>query len=297
VYIADSYNQRIRKVDPSGMVTTVAGNGAFIGGVGQGAYGGDGGPATSAMLNFPDWVAVDSAGNLFIADTSNYRIRRVDKNTGIITTVAGNGNVPQSKSSAGDGGVATQTAIQQPNSVSVDNAGNIYFSSIGRVQKVDSGGIIRTVAGDGTQGDTGDGGPGTSAEVKSISAVAADNMGGVYITESTDRVRHVDASGIIKTAAGNGTRGCSGQGGPAVSAQITNPQGVVVDSAGNFYISACDIEKVNALVTSTAPVISLVSNAFQGSLTLAPNTWVQVKGVNLAPDSRIWVRQLGLKGK
>jgi len=288
VYIADSFNQRIRKVDPSGIITTVAGNGTIINGIGQGTYGGDGGPATSALLNFPDSVAVDSAGNLYIADTSNYRIRRVDKNTGIITTVVGNGNVPQNKSSAGDGGIATQTAIQQPNSVAVDNAGNIFFSSIGRVQKVDSGGIIRTVAGDGTQGDTGDGGPGISAEVKSISSVGADNAGGVYITESTDRVRHVDSSGIIKTVAGNGTRGCTGEGGPAISAQITNPQGVVVDSAGNFYISACNIQKINALVTSTAPVISLVSNAFQGSQTLAPNTWVQVKGVNLAPDTRIW---------
>jgi uncharacterized protein (TIGR03437 family) len=288
VYIADLYNQRIRKVDPSGVITTVAGNGAIINGIGQGTYGGDGGPATSAMLNLPDSVAADSAGNLYIADSSNYRIRRVDKSTGIITTVAGNGNVPQNKSTAGDGGVATQTAIQQPNSVSVDNAGNIYFSSIGRVQKVDTNGIIRTVAGDGTQGDTGDGGPATSAEVKSISAVAADNTGGFYIAESTDRVRHVDSSGMIKTVAGNGTRGCSGDGGPAISAQVTNPQGVVVDSAGNFYISACNIQKINALVTSTAPVISLVSNAFQGSQTLAPNTWVQVKGVNLAPNTRIW---------
>jgi sugar lactone lactonase YvrE len=168
VYVADSNNQRIRKVDPSGVISTVAGTGAIINGIGQGTYGGDGGLATSAMLNFPDSVAVDSAGNLYIADTSNYRIRRVDKNTGIITTVAGNGNVPQNKSTAGDGGAATQTAIQQPNSVAVDSAGNIYFSSIGRVQRVDSNGIIRTVAGDGTQGDTGDGGLGTSAEVKAF---------------------------------------------------------------------------------------------------------------------------------
>ncbi|MBZ5605786.1 MAG: hypothetical protein LAO79_26090 [Acidobacteriia bacterium] len=290
LYIADLYNNRIRKVDPSGIITTFAGSGT-ANSIGQGGYSGDGGPATAAMLNLPDGVAVDAAGNVYIADSSNYRIRRVDKNTGVITTVAGNGNVPQNKQTANDGGVATQVPIQQPSSVTVDSAGNFYFSDGARVQKVDTSGVIRTVAGTGTLGDTGDGGPGTSAEVKSVSALAADNAGNLYISESTNRVRRVDASGIITTVAGNGTRGSTGDGGPAISAQLTNPQGVVVDSAGNFYIAESNvIRKVNAPVASTTPTISLVSNAFGGSQTIAPNTWIQVKGVNLAPagDTRIW---------
>ena len=292
VYIADLYNQRIRKVDSSGIITTVAGKGDSDG-IGQAGYSGDGGAATSAMLNLPNAVAVDAAGNLYIADSSNYRIRRVDKNTSVITTVAGNGNVPQNKQTAGDGGVATKTPIQQPSSITVDSAGNIYFSDGARVQMVDTSGIIHTVAGTGTLGDTGDGGLATAAEVKSVAGLASDGAGGLYLAENTSRVRHVDSSGIITTVAGNGTRGDTGDGGPAISAELTNPQDVLVDAAGDFYVSdssANVIRKINAPVASTAPVISLVSNAFGGSQTLAPNTWVQVKGVNLAPagDGRIW---------
>jgi len=292
LYIADLYNNRIRKVDPSGIITTFAGSGA-ANSLGQGGYSGDGGPATAAMLNLPDAVAVDAAGNVYIADSSNYRIRRVDKNTGVITTVAGNGNVPQNKQTANDGGMATQVPIQQPTSVTVDSAGNLYISDGARVQKVDTTGIIRTVAGNGTLGDTGDGGPATSAQVKSVVGLAADHAGNLYISETTYRVRKVDASGIITTAAGNGTRGYSGDGGPAISAQFENPQGVGVDNFGNFYVaddSASVVRKINAPAASVSPTISLVSNAFGGSQTIAPNTWIQVKGVNLAPagDTRIW---------
>ena len=292
LYIADLYNNRVRKVDPSGIITTFAGTGT-ANSIGQGGYSGDGGPATSAMLNLPDAVAVDAAGNLYIADSSNYRIRRVDKNSGVITTVAVDGSVPPNKQTANDGGIATQVPIQQPSSVTVDSAGNLYFSDGARVQKVDTSGIIRTVAGNGTLGDTGDGGPAISAEVKSVVALAADSAGNLYISETTNRVRKVDASGIITTVAGNGTRGNTGDGGPAISAQLTNPQGVAADSAGNFYIAdsgANVVRKVNAPAASAAPTISLVSNAFGGSLTIAPNTWIQVKGVNLAPagDTRIW---------
>ena len=193
-------------MDPSGIITTFAGSGA-ANSLGQGGYSGDGGPATAAMLNLPDAVAVDATGNVYIADSSNYRMRRVDKNTGIITTVAGNGNVPPNKQTANDGGMATQVPIQQPTSVTVDSAGNLYSSDGARVQKVDTTGIIRTVAGNGTLGDTGDGGPATSAQVKSVVGLAADHAGNLYISETTYRVRKVDASGIIPPRPGTGLAG------------------------------------------------------------------------------------------
>jgi uncharacterized protein (TIGR03437 family) len=292
LYIADLYNNRVRKVDSSGIMTTVAGSGT-ANSIGQGGYSGDGGPATSALVNLPTAVAVDAAGNLYIADTSNYRIRRVDKTTGVIMTVVGNGNALPNNGNPNDGSAATSVAIGQPTSLTLDLAGNIYFSTGARVQKVDTGGIIRTVAGTGVLGDTGDNGPGASAQVKSVAGLATDNAGNLYIAENSYRVRRVDASGTITTVAGNGTRGYTGDGGPAISAQFEDPQDVVVDSAGNLYISDSSsnvVRKVNAIVASTAPTLSLVSNAFGGSQTIAPNTWVQVKGVNLAPagHTRIW---------
>ncbi len=292
LYIADLYNNRVRKVDPSGIITTVAGTGS-ANSIGQGGFSGEGGPATSAMLNLPSAVAVDAAGNLYIADSSNYRIRRVDKSTGAIKTVAGNGNVPQNKQTANDGGVATQVPIQQPSSVTLDSAGNIYFSDGGRVQKVDTSGIIRTVAGTGTLGDTGDGGLEVPPRSRASWAWPPITPG----TSISPRPPIASAKSILPessvTVAGNGTRGYTGDGCPAISAQLENPHDVVADCVGNFYVSdagANVVRKVNAPVASTAPTISLVSNAFGGSQTIAPNTWVQVKGVNLAPagDTRIW---------
>jgi uncharacterized protein (TIGR03437 family) len=292
LYIADLYNNRVRKVDPSGIITTVAGTGAADT-IGQGGFSGDNGLATAAQLNLPNAVAVDAAGNLYIADSSNYRIRKVDKNTHIITTVVGNGNTLPNNGNPNDGSLATKVAINQPSALTIDPAGTIYFTAGARVQKVDTAGVIHTVAGNGQAGDTGDNGLAVNAQVKMVQGLAADGAGNVYIAESTYRVRRVDASGIITTVAGNGTRGYTGDGGPAISAQFQNPQDVVVDSFGDFYVSDASanvIRKVNALVANTAPTISLVSNAFGGSQTLAPNTWVQVKGINLAPagDARIW---------
>jgi sugar lactone lactonase YvrE len=209
-------------------ITTIAGTGGYGGS-------GDGGPATSAQLWDPRGVAVDSDGNIYIADPGNYRIRKVDS-SGNITTFAGNGTPGYS----GDGESATSAQLNNPNGIAVDSLGNIYIADQYnyRIRKVDSDGKITTIAGNGTPGYSGDGGPATSAQLYNPSGVAVDSDGNIYIADNNNyRVRKVDSSGKITTFAGTGTAGYSGDGGPATLAQLNWPYGVAVDSVGNIYIA------------------------------------------------------------
>ncbi|MGO9095116.1 MAG: BACON domain-containing protein, partial [Bryobacteraceae bacterium] len=249
LYIADASNNRIRKLS-GGTIATVAGNGI------QG-FSGDGGPATSASLYTPSGVAVDSAGDLFIADSGNSRIRKVSGQT--ITTVAGNGNCCFS----GDGGPATSASLSDPSAVAVDAAGNLYIADTTnyRIRKV-SGGIIATVAGNGTFGFSGDGGPATAAELNWPAGVAVDSAGDLYIAdEFNNRIRKV-SGGTITTVAGNGICCFSGDGGPATSASLSDPQGVGVDSAGDLYIA----DSVNWRVrkVSGGTIATVAGNGIQG---------------------------------
>jgi secreted PhoX family phosphatase len=225
IYIADAGNNRIRQVSPGGVITTIAGNGA------QG-FGGDNGAAASAQLNQPGGIAVDSAGNVYIADTGNNRIRKVS--SGIITTVAGNGT----QGSNGDNGPATSAQLNSPWGVAVDPAGNLYLADTNnnRVRKV-SGGVIATVAGNGVQGLGGDNAPAISAQLNEPHAVAVGSGGVLYIADTGNNVIRKVSSGVITTVAGNGTQGFSGDNGPAASAQLNSPAGVAVDSTGNLYIA------------------------------------------------------------
>jgi sugar lactone lactonase YvrE len=228
LYVVDTANERIRKVTPEGVISTVAGNGTR-------GFSGDGGPATAAQLDTQDGVAVDSAGNLYIADSFNFRIRKVTA-AGVISTVAGNGTPGFS----GDGGLATAAQLGNPTGIAVDSAGNLYFSDVHfhRVRKVTPDGIISTIAGTGTAGFSGDGGPATAAQLNGPIGVAVDSGASLYIADQSNfRIRSVTAAGVISTAAGNGTAGFSGDGGPATAAQLSLPSGVAVDSAGNLYIA------------------------------------------------------------
>jgi len=228
LYIADSGNNRIRKVTPDGVISTVAGNGASH-------FSGDGGLSTSARLFNPIGVATDTAGNVYIADTENSRIRKVTPD-GVISTVAGNGTF----GFGGDNGLATSALLSNPLAVAVDTAGNLYIADPGnrRIRKVTPAGVISTVAGNGTSGSDGDGGPATSASFSNLTDLAVDASGNLYIADSGNRrIRKVTLAGIISTVAGNGTFGSRGDGGPATAASFSNPIGLAVDASGNLYIA------------------------------------------------------------
>ena len=228
LYIADQYNNRIRRVDSTGTITTIAGTGEL-------GFGGDGGPATQARLFLPYGVAVDGAGNLYIADQYNHRIRKVDS-TGTITTIAGTGE----RRFGGDGGPAIQAQLDEPTGVVVDGAGNLYIADLAnhRIRKVDSTGTITTIAGTGEQGFGGNDGPASQAHLFFPIAVAVDGAGTLYIADvGNHRIRKVDSTGTITTFAGTGERGFGGDGGPAIQAQLAAPSGVAVDEEGNLYIA------------------------------------------------------------
>jgi uncharacterized protein (TIGR03437 family) len=266
LYISDGENHAVRKVDTTGTITTVAGTGAP-------GFSGDGGPANKALLDFPAGIALDNAGNLYIADSSNNRVRRVDK-AGIITTVAGNGNVSYS----GDNVQATATAVDRPEGVTVDSRGNLYISetSDARVRKVDSAGVITTVAGltKKTPGFSGDGGPATAAQLYGPIGMAVDSAGNLYIADNVNgRIRKVDAAGIITTYAGIDGNASTpiGDGGPATKAFLGVPKDVALDAAGTLYVagSAGGVARVRKITAaaglSTSPSALSYSHSIGGT--------------------------------
>jgi hypothetical protein len=229
LYLADVASNRIRKVDTSGIITTVAGGGNPADGVG------DGGPATSARLSLPTGVAVDARGNLFIVEHTGHRIRMVTP-AGTISTVAGTGQAGFS----GDGGPAAAAQLNLPIAVAVDDAGHLYIADIGnhRVRLVAPDGTISTVAGGGSPMDgLGDGGPATEARLVAPVQLVLDGAGDLFISDSDGfRIRRVGPVGIISTVAGTGTAGFSGDGGPATQAQFSGPGALTMDKAGNLYV-------------------------------------------------------------
>jgi uncharacterized protein (TIGR03437 family) len=250
IYVADVFNARIRKIVSGGSVSTIAGNGLL-------SFSGDGSAATKAQLFAPRGVAADTSGNLYIADTSNNRVRKVAPG-GVITTVAGNGTA----GFGGDGAAAAGAQLNQPVALAIDSFGNLYIADFSnqRVRMVSPGGVISTVAGNGTAGFGGDGGAATAAQLNGPIALTVDRGGNVYVSDfNNSRVRKFTPGGNITTVAGNGINGFGGDGASATSALLNGPSGLAVDSAGNLYIADLDNSRIRK-VSPTGTITTFAGN-------------------------------------
>lgn len=247
-YITDGDHNRIRKVDAAGIITTVAGNGTA-------GYNGDGIAATAAMLNRPVGLAIDHQGNIYFSDAVNNRVRKIDT-AGIITTIAGNGSAVYN----GDNIPADSAAISEPHFLALDDTGNLYIAEHAgaRIRKVNSLGVITTVAGTGETGYTGDGGPATAAKIAGPYGIVLDSGNIIFSNSLADVVRKIDASGIITTIAGYHYATTLGDGGPADSARLDGPVGVKLDAGGNLYIADANqnrvrrVDKYTHIITTIA---------------------------------------------
>jgi uncharacterized protein (TIGR03437 family) len=302
LYFSDTLNGAIRMITPAGVISTFAGSSVLgIGGTG------DGGPATSAELDLPAGIAFDAAGNLYIADSGNFRIRMVTASTGIITTIAGSGTQGYSN----ENGVATQAHLNGTRQIALAPNGALYIadSTNNQIRKI-SGGVISLIAGSPTalSGYSGDGALAVNALLNAPTGVAVDAAGNVYICDKdNDRIRMVTPDGIIHTIAGGGlsslgspSPGYSGDGGPALSAQFDEPTSVTIDSAGNLYIADVGNNIIRKLVPSAppsgpgpAPALktagAVISASDFGALTaVAPGSWIEIYGTNLASATRQW---------
>ena len=261
VYIADTFNQCIRKVSASdGKISTIAGVGYAEG------YSGDGGPATSARLDRPSAVALDSSGNVYIADTNNNRIRMVNASTGDISTIAG---TDYDYGYSGDGGAATSAELFYPYGVVLDSSRNVYIAGRNnhRIRMINAiTGNISTIAGTGTYGYSGDGGAATSAQLHAPEGVDLDSYGNLYIADKGNhRIRKVDAiTGIISTIAGTGSAGFSGDGGPATDASFNKPIDVAFDSNDNIYIADFSNQRIRMVNASTGDISTIAGNGNYG---------------------------------
>jgi sugar lactone lactonase YvrE len=307
--IADSDNYRIRKVTTAGQISTVAG-------IGSRGFSGDGGAASAALFNFPGGMAVDSSGNLLIADTDNSRIRKLTP-AGIVSTIAGNGGI----GFAGDGGLATAAVLNLPGSVAVGPDGTVYISDCSnRIRKVAPNGVISThatsswlfcsffyytyeqlsrgplavdasgnifvadtfhyridkVAPDGTvspyagsgsssYGFSGDGGPALSAKITEPWGIALDAAGNLYIADTwNNRIRKVTPGGIISTIAGTANAGFSGDGGPAISAQLNMPTALAVDAQNNLFVADTNNNRIRKIDLVTGIITTIAGNGTAG---------------------------------
>jgi uncharacterized protein (TIGR03437 family) len=273
--IASTGSNRIFRLGSDGMLRAIAGRGGFPG------FGGDRGPALQADLAMPVGIAFDGAGNLYVADQRNNRVRKISTD-GMIATFAGTG-APQS---TGDGGPAAAAALNSPDGVAVDGAGNVYIAELTgcRIRKVTRDGRIATIAGNGACVSRGDGGPAAQAGVGGVGQMTFDGQGNLYFSERPlNRVRVITSTGMISTVAGSGTVGFSGDLGLAASAELNQPHGVAVGPDGTLFIADANNNRVRA-VTRQAPSAQVSTTAM---------TFSASSGGSLPPPQRIVIQAGG----
>ena len=246
MYIAQNGNNTIRKIDIVGTITTIAGTNDVIG------YSGDGGPAINALLYHPTSIAVDNNNNIYFADRNGDIIRKIDP-SGIITTVSGQATT---SCGVGDGGPLVLAQFWAISALTFDQFNNLYIADFGcnTIRKVNTAGIVSTIAGNGTWGYSGDGGSATQAQLAYPCKIAIDNAGNIYIPDAQNhRIRKVTTTGVISTFAGTGIQGYSGDGGPAINANMAFPGSIVIDNTGNFYFGDYNhvIRKIDGIGTIT----------------------------------------------
>lgn len=286
IYYADGGFSRIRKINTAGIITTIAGTGTN-------GYNGDNIAATAAQIFDPGGVAFDTAGNIYFADGHNFRVRKIDK-SGIITTVAGTGSPGYN----GDNIPATNAELNVPSNLSVDMGGNIYVADYdnGRIRKIDRSGIIHTIAGDSTQGYSGDNGPATAAELNRPLGVYADVYGNIYIGDTYNNViRKINAGGIISTIAGTGAYGFSGDGGLATLADLNEPIGITMDASGDIYFS----DFVNNRIRRLSSTVSVPQINRDNEIKVYPNPSIGnfTISISSATDEPVQVTISDLMGK
>jgi uncharacterized protein (TIGR03437 family) len=282
-YLADQQNNRLRRIAPDGVITTVAGNGQHL------LYRA-GEVATASPMDWPSGLAIDPGGTIYFSEVHSNRTARITGNR--IVTVAGDGF----EGMTGDGGPAASARLRFPAGLAFDVRGNLYIADQRnhRIRRVAPDGTMSTVAGTGngrnTGGYGGDGGPATSAQLNNPVAVAVDSAGNLYIADMLNhRIRRVAPNGTITTVAGNGRAGFSGDGGPAVSGQLNFPAGVAVDPAGNLYIA--DWQNYRVRKVTFGPVVTGITNAASYApadiVGVAPGSWISVFGGGLASGEAV----------